>query len=186
MKWKACAKYSPPKKHLQLANATRDEHARGKKKTKFAGIKSKLYRGSTFRLNIYFLIRKQAIELQADTVFSFHSRPPLYLHLILPIQPFYIFITGVGNAKTIRAISAISGRCIKPPNIRQNYSPPLLLQIIYLFSSVHPKAFWSKQSFLNQFFITSPPMVHQSASPTRHPRQRNDPFRTYSHFSFNL
>lgn len=117
MKWKACAKYSPPKKHLQLANATRDEHAR-EEKTRIAGIKSKLYRGSTFRLNIYFFIRKQVIELQADKVFSFHSRPPLYLHLILPIQPFYIFITGVGNAKTIRAISAISGRCIKPPNIR--------------------------------------------------------------------
>lgn len=155
------------KKHLQLANATRDEHAGGKK-TRFAGIKAKLHRLSTFRLNICALIRKQVIELQAGTVFSFHSRPPLYLHLILPIQPFYIFITGVGNAKTIRAISAISGRCIKPPNIRQNYFPPLLLQIIYLFSCVHPKAFWSKQSFLNQFFITSPPMAHQSASPTRH------------------
>lgn len=141
MKWKACAKYSPPKKTPAISKCYKGRTCGGEKKTKFAGIKSKLYRGSTFRLNIYFLIRKQVIDLRADTVFSFHSRPPLYLHLILPIQPFYIFITGVGNAKTIRAISAISGRCIKPPNIRQNYSPPLLLQIIYLFSSVHPKAF---------------------------------------------
>lgn len=43
-------------------------------------------------------------------MFSFLSLTlPLYLHLILPIQPFYIFITGVGNAKTIRAISTIGG-----------------------------------------------------------------------------
>lgn len=43
-------------------------------------------------------------------MFSFPSLTlPLYLHLILPIQPFYIFITGVGNAKTIRAISTIGG-----------------------------------------------------------------------------
>ena len=43
-------------------------------------------------------------------MFSFPSLTLLlYLHLILPIQPFYIFITGVGNAKTIRAISTIGG-----------------------------------------------------------------------------
>lgn len=52
-------------------------------------------------------IGKQMLPLQADACFHSSLTLPQHLHLILPIQPFYIFITGVGNAKTIRAPSAI-------------------------------------------------------------------------------
>lgn len=71
---------------------------------------------------------------RADACFHFSLTLPLYLHLILPIQPFYIFITGVGNAKTIRAISGIWGRCINPQNTtthlvkkKKKHFPPFTL-----------------------------------------------------------
>lgn len=79
-------------------------------------------------------------------MFSFLSLTlPLYLHLILPIQPFYIFITGVGNAKTIRAISTIGGITgplrEKPQNThtqkegeKKNHLTPSLSADLYLLS----------------------------------------------------
>lgn len=54
-------------------------------------------------------IGKQMQKLQADACFHASLPLPQHSHLILPIQPFYIFITGVGNAKTIPAPSAIWG-----------------------------------------------------------------------------
>lgn len=65
-------------------------------------------------------IGKQMLKLQADACFHPSLTLSQHLHLILPIQPFYIFITGVGNAKTIPAPSAIWGRWIKTTNRSSN------------------------------------------------------------------
>lgn len=102
--------------------------------------KKKLYKRATFWGEC---VRKLPINLcncRPLHVFISVSTLPLYLHLILPIQPFYIFITGVGNAKTIRAISTICEirvRCIKPLHIqvKKKHFTPLLSHIFYLLNA---------------------------------------------------
>lgn len=90
----ACDNHSPLK-HLQLANATRHEDTKKKKNHRNKAETSQEIRNLA---RLYFISSKRRCLTAGLEVFSFQSRP-LYLHLILPIQPFYIFITGVGNAK---------------------------------------------------------------------------------------
>lgn len=102
VKWSACAKYSPAKQ-LQLATSYTMRAQRCEKSER----SPQNFTGEPHFEGISGTFGKAVAKLQADACFHFSVTLPLYLHLILPIQPFYIFITGVG--RLMRKQSVLSG-----------------------------------------------------------------------------
>lgn len=115
--------------------------------------------------------------------FHFSITLPLYLHLILPIQPFYIFITGVGNAKTIPVPSEAAAlnhkTAIKTTKITFTlcFRTNLTCSPQQLFEAFD----WNSHVPIN--VITRLHMIHESTSRASLPIEL---ISIIHHFSFNL
>lgn len=121
-------------------------------------------------------IGKQMLKLQADACFHPSLTLPQHLHLILPIQPFYIFITGVGNAKTIPAPSAIWGRWIKTTK----RSSSKKRKITSKFPLHHPPSSFGNILIESRFRLNS----HLKAAdvPSRHEPRMSTTVANVTHF----